>query len=53
MGNEEYLKKIEKDYLKFEQAWNAFSGLIIKDENVECTIPTISKDTKVIYCCIS
>ncbi len=34
-------------------AWNQFEGLIIKDDNVEATIPKISKDSKIIFCCLT
>jgi hypothetical protein len=47
------LEKFEKDYHKFEQAWNSFAGLIIKEDNVEATIPVISRDTKIIQCCLT
>jgi hypothetical protein len=35
------------------EAWNSFAGLIIKDENVEATIPNISINSPIIYCCLS
>lgn len=37
----------------FEEAWNTFAELIIRDENVEVVIPTISEDSPIIYCCLS
>lgn len=43
INNNEYIHKINKDYNKFEQAWNSFAGLIIIDDNVEVVVPTISK----------
>lgn len=52
-GNPDYIQKVEKDYAKFETAWNSFANLIITEDNVEATIPTISKDSKLIYCCLT
>ena len=47
------MEKFEKDYHKFELAWNSFAGLIIKEDNVEATIPVISRETKIIQCCLT
>ena len=44
---------IRKDFKKFEQAWNTFAGIIIKEDNVEAIVPKISIDSKVILCCLS
>jgi pyruvate-formate lyase len=49
----EYQKQINKDYEKFEKAWNSFEGLIIKEDNVEAIIPQLTRDSKMIYCCLS
>jgi len=47
------MRKLEREYDKFEKAWNTFAGLTIKDDNVDVSIPKINKDTKVIYCCLT
>lgn len=52
-GNQTYIDKVWKEFRKFEEAWNTFAGLIIKDDNVEATIPIISENSKIIYCCLS
>jgi hypothetical protein len=51
--NSDYIDRIKKEYMKFQDAWNTFSGLIIKDDNVEATIPVITEQSKFIYCCLS
>lgn len=52
-GNPDYIQKVERDYSKFETAWNSFASLIITEDNVEATIPIISRDSKMIYCCLT
>jgi hypothetical protein len=52
-GNDEYLKKVNKHYDRFESAWNHFAGLIIRDGLYEAAIPHISRDSKLILCCLT
>ena len=42
-----------KRYAKFENAWNQFAGMTIRDGNVEGTIPHMSLESKMIYCCLT
>ena len=55
------MQKIERDFLKFKDAWNNFAGLIIRDkkplsltnEVVEVRIPEITDESKMDICCIT
>jgi hypothetical protein len=60
MKAREYMQKIERDFIKFRDAWNSFAGLVIRDkkpnnsnEQIEVMIPEISLDSKVKLCCIT
>eukprot|EP00347_Sterkiella_histriomuscorum_P010832 403374756 len=52
-ASREYRKKKQKDFKKFKQAWNTFTGLIIKDKDVEVVIPEISEQSKLMLCCLT